>query len=41
MPEHVDVRRFDCHINDPEFAEALAEAVRELTGIRPKVTEVA
>jgi uncharacterized protein (UPF0261 family) len=33
------VRRFDCHINDPEFAAALAEAVRELTGV--KVAEVA
>jgi uncharacterized protein (UPF0261 family) len=39
MPSHVDVRRFDCHINDPEFAAALAKAVRELTGMKAKATE--
>jgi uncharacterized protein (UPF0261 family) len=41
MPANVDVRRFDCHINDPEFAQALADAVREFTGLKPKVAEPA
>jgi uncharacterized protein (UPF0261 family) len=41
MPKHVDVRRFDCHINDPEFAQALAQAVRELAGVSGKVPEPA
>jgi len=31
MPANVDVRRFECHINDPEFAQALADAVREIS----------
>ena len=30
MPRHVDVRQFDCHINDAEFAGALADGVREM-----------
>jgi uncharacterized protein (UPF0261 family) len=41
MPAHVEVRRFDCHINDPEFASALAQAVRELSGATQKVPEPA
>jgi uncharacterized protein (UPF0261 family) len=41
MPKHVDVRRFDYHINDPEFAAALAQAVRELSGATQKVPEPA
>jgi uncharacterized protein (UPF0261 family) len=31
MPAHVEVRQFDCHINDAEFASALADGVREMT----------
>jgi len=34
MPGNVDVRRFDYHINDPEFALALADAVRELARVK-------
>jgi uncharacterized protein (UPF0261 family) len=34
MPGNVDVRRFEYHINDPEFAIALADAVRELTSVK-------
>lgn len=34
MPGHVDVRRFDHHINDDAFADALADAVREVA--RPR-----
>jgi uncharacterized protein (UPF0261 family) len=41
MPPHVDVRRFDCHFNDPGFVEALADAVREMTGVKTKVSELA
>jgi uncharacterized protein (UPF0261 family) len=41
MPDHVDVRRFDCHINDPEFVAAMAAAVREMTGLGIKVAEPA
>jgi uncharacterized protein (UPF0261 family) len=35
MPANVEVRRFACHINDPEFASALADAVRELGLTKP------
>lgn len=35
MPDHVDVRRFDCHINDDAFADALTAAVREMA--KPRV----
>jgi|TARA_R110000787_G_scaffold142105_1_gene255655 uncharacterized protein (UPF0261 family) len=31
MPANVDVRRFDAHINDAIFGDALADAVREMT----------
>jgi uncharacterized protein (UPF0261 family) len=41
MPPNVDVRRFDCHFNDPEFAAALAAAVREFAGIGSRVPEPA
>jgi uncharacterized protein (UPF0261 family) len=41
MPSNVAVRRFDCHINDPEFAAALADAVREYAGIGSKIPEPA
>jgi uncharacterized protein (UPF0261 family) len=34
MPASVDVRRVDAHINDPPFADALANAVRELVTAR-------
>ncbi len=34
MPRHVEVRRVDAHINDPLFADALADAVREMTRAR-------
>jgi len=34
MPKNVDVRRFDCHFNDPEFAAALAAAVREMAAAK-------
>jgi uncharacterized protein (UPF0261 family) len=34
MPRHVEVRRVDAHINDPLFADALADAVREMTWAR-------
>lgn len=34
MPAAVDVRRVDAHINDPPFADALANAVRELVTAR-------
>jgi uncharacterized protein (UPF0261 family) len=35
MPSNVQIRRFDCHINDPQFAQALADAVRELASRTP------
>lgn len=31
MPEAADVRTFDHHINDPDFADALVEAVKAMT----------
>ena len=30
MPDNVDVRTFDAHINDAAFGDALADAVREM-----------
>lgn len=38
MPSNVEVRRFDCHINDTPFAQALADAVRELSLRRPTLS---
>jgi uncharacterized protein (UPF0261 family) len=32
MPKHVEVRRFDCHFNDPEFADAVVESVKAMLG---------
>jgi uncharacterized protein (UPF0261 family) len=34
MPRNVEVRRVDAHINDPLFADALADAVRQMTRAR-------
>lgn len=34
MPASVDVREFDCHINDPQFADAIVEQV--LAATQPK-----
>jgi uncharacterized protein (UPF0261 family) len=41
MPSNVEVRRFDCHINDTSFAQALADAVRELSSRKPTLPPVA
>ena len=35
LPERVDLRALDCHINDPAFAEALVEAA--MTHCRPRM----
>jgi uncharacterized protein (UPF0261 family) len=34
MPRNVQVRRIDAHINDPLFADALVDAVRQMTRAR-------
>ena len=34
MPRNVEVRRVDAHINDPLFADALTDAVRQMTRAR-------
>jgi uncharacterized protein (UPF0261 family) len=34
IPNHVAVRRVDAHINDPAFADALADAVRSMLAAR-------
>ena len=32
LPASVDIREFDCHINDPQFADAIVAQVLALTG---------